>query len=159
MVLLEEDQRRLAELLESLSHEANAELALLLDRSGLYLASTGELADVDPTALASLAAGNVAATEALSRLIGETDFSSLHHEGRSGSLHISQVSDKVVLLIVFAERSSLGLVRLRVQQRTPELLAVVHEVLGRGRAAQADGQPATSALPEITEEDIDALFG
>ena len=67
-------------------------------------------------ALASLAAGNVAATEGLAQLIGETDLLDAVPRGRTDSLHISLISNKIILLLMFDEHSSLGLVRLRVKQ-------------------------------------------
>ena len=157
MVILEEDQERLSSLLGQLVDESNSKIVFLVDTSGQQLASAGDLDGVDPTALASLTAGNVAATEGLAQQIGEQGFSSLYHEGDEDSLHLSMVGEKVILLVIFDEKSSLGLVRLRVKQRTPELVSVVEEVLNRG-----DGQAAavsTAAFADISDEDIDALFG
>ena len=51
--------------------------------------------------LASLTAGNVAATEGLAQLIGEHGFSALLHEGKNENLHVSVVSTKVILLVIF----------------------------------------------------------
>ena len=60
----------------------------------------------------------MAATEGLSEMIGENSFSSLYHEGEKDCLHISLIAEKMILLLIFDERSSLGLVRLRVNQHT-----------------------------------------
>ena len=118
-----------------------------------------DLAGADATALASLTAGNVAATEGLAQLIGETEFSTLFHEGHEDSLHISLISDKVILLVIFDEHSSLGLVRLRVKQRSVELEAIVNEMSSRSKVSTAGVPAPTGALAEITDEDINALFG
>lgn len=158
MVILEEDHKRLVSILDRLLGEANASMVFLVDKTGQQVAASGDLDGVDPTAFASLAAGNVAATEGLAQLIGEDEFCTLYHEGSSGSIHVSLVSDRVILLVVFDERSSLGLVRLRVSQRTPELENVVVEIMQRSREGSAVGV-AASAIAEISDEDIDALFG
>ena len=157
LVILEEDHASFVSVLETLRRESNAKFVFLLDKNGQQIARSGEIAS-DPTSLASLAAGNVAATEGLAQLIGETEFSTLFHEGERDSLHISLISDRIILLVVFDEHSSLGLVRLRVKQRAHDLAGIVQAVLGRdsGGAAAALAGPA---LAEITDEDIDALFG
>jgi predicted regulator of Ras-like GTPase activity (Roadblock/LC7/MglB family) len=157
-VVLQSDHARFVSILDRLRLEANSKVVFLLDKSGQQIASSGRFDGTDPTALASLAAGNVAATEGLAQLIGEDEFTTLFHEGRNDSIHISLVSDKVILLIIFDEHSSLGLVRLRVKQRTLELEQVVREMHSRSRA---DSAPTSRAAPlaEITDEDIDALFG
>jgi predicted regulator of Ras-like GTPase activity (Roadblock/LC7/MglB family) len=130
-----------------------------VDKSGQQIAATGKM-DVDTTSLASLTAGVVAATEGLSSLIGETRFSTLFHEGAKHNLHISQVGEKAILLIIFDEKSSLGLVRLRTQQYVPALEKAVGEVVNRsqGHVRTAD-TVSSSAFAEISDEDIDALFG
>ena len=158
MIILESDHSRLVRVLDELRQEANAKLSFLFDKNGQQLASSSDLDDVDLTALASLTAGNVAATEGLGQLIGEDEFTTLFHEGRKESLHISVISKKTILLLLFDERSSLGLVRLRVQQRSPDLASIVDEILERAQAPTPAQNPLES-LGEITDEEIDALFG
>ena len=81
LILREEDHRRISGLVERLLEEANGRLVALVDRNGQPLTFAGTLPGVDQTALASLAAGNVAATEGLARMIGERTFLSMYHEG------------------------------------------------------------------------------
>ena len=80
--------------------------------NGMVLASSGETDRLDSTSLASLVAGEIAATGGLAKLIGEKDFSVLFHEGVKDNLHISLVAGRVILVVIFDKRSSLGLVRL-----------------------------------------------
>jgi len=63
-----------------------------------------------------LTAGNIAATGGLAKLIGEREFSILFHEGERDNLHISIVGQRVILVVIFDQKSSLGLVRLRVKE-------------------------------------------
>jgi len=158
LVILEQDYEHFVAMLEQLRTDANARFVFLMDRNGQHIAGVGDLASVDPTALASLAAGSVAATEGLAGLVGEQAFTTLFHEGRSDSLHLSTVADKAILLVSFDERSSLGLVRLRVQQSTPPLAEIVTEVVRRSDAPRAEGLTVTP-LGDLTDADIDRLFG
>jgi len=159
MVILEQDHASFLSILDPLRAEANAKFVFLLDKNGQQIASSGKFDAVDPTALASLAAGNVAATEGLAQLIGEQEFSTLFHEGQKDNLHISLVANKIILLVIFDERSSVGLVRLRVRQRWNELTAVVQSIFSRGSDASAPEAAMASPLADITDEDIDQLFG
>jgi len=158
LVILEQDYERFIAMLEQLCTNANARFVFLLDKNGQHIASSGDLVSVDPTALASLAAGSVAATEGLAGLVGDQEFSTLFHEGRSDSLHLSTVADKAILVVSFDERSSLGLVRLRVSQATPALANVVTEVVRRSDAPRAEAL-AVTPLGDLTDADIDRLFG
>ena len=156
MVILPEDWERFSASLEGLRTDSNARYVLLLDRSGQQVASAGAIEGLDPTSLASLAAGNVAATEGLAQLAGEPGFSSLSHEGRTEGMHLSLISESLILLVLFNQDSSVGLVRLRVDQRSSELARTVE--LMEARAAATSASAAGPAF-EITDEDIDALFG
>jgi predicted regulator of Ras-like GTPase activity (Roadblock/LC7/MglB family) len=157
LILLEEDHARFTEILDRLKDEANAKVVFLFDKNGQQLCSAGEVEGVDATSLASLTAGNVAATDGLAKLLGEREFSILFHEGEHDNLHINVVADSAILLVLFDERSSLGLVRLRVKKATGELSTILTEIVGR-MAGPRKAAGTGPGLAEITDADIDALF-
>ena len=157
LILFEEEYQRIHETISRLRHDANALSVVMIEKSGQAIATVGDTADVDPTALSSLAAGNVAATEGLAQLIGENQFCSLFHEGERQNIHISLVGGNVILLVIFDEDSSLGLVRLRVRKVTGELAGILDTVRAKGAAGVTLGA-SQSPFAEITDEDIDKLF-
>jgi len=157
MVIYEEDLTRLEESLGGLREGANACLVFLIDRSGQQLGFVGDTTALDTTSLSSLTAGNVAATEGLAQLIGEANFTSLFHEGKRDNLHITLINKNVILLVAFDERSSLGLVRLRVEQASQVIGTTLEEISQRQHGKRA-GAAGASPLAEITDEDIDSLF-
>jgi predicted regulator of Ras-like GTPase activity (Roadblock/LC7/MglB family) len=157
LVLYQEEFERLEEALRKLRQDANARAVFLIDRNGQQIAAFGETAEFDTTSLASLTAGNVAATDGLAKLIGEREFSVLFHEGQREHIHISIVAKRAILLVIFDERSSLGLVRLRVKRATAEMEKTFEAMAQKGERATGMHVPA-SPFAEITDEDIDALF-
>ena len=160
MILYDEEFQRIKEILGKLRLDANANLVFLVDKNGQQIAAVGDTESMDTTSLASLTAGNVAATDGLAKLLGEKEFSILFHEGEKDNIHISIVAQKVILVVIFDERSSLGLVRLRVK-RASEDLVKVFEVIMDKVSKEKSGVGAvggSSPFAEITDEDIDALF-
>jgi predicted regulator of Ras-like GTPase activity (Roadblock/LC7/MglB family) len=159
LLLYDEEFQRIKDALQRLRHDANANVVFLVDKNGQQIAAVGDLQTLDTTSLASLTAGNVAATDGLARLIGEKEFSILFHEGERDNIHISIVAQRVILVVIFDARSSLGLVRLRVRRATAELDKVFEEIARKAetesQALQADYE---SPFAEITDEDIDRLF-
>jgi predicted regulator of Ras-like GTPase activity (Roadblock/LC7/MglB family) len=135
--------------------DANAKIVFLVDKNGQQIAAKGDLDKVDATSLASLTAGNVAATDGLARLIGEKEFSILFHEGERDNIHISIVGQRLILVIIFDERSSLGLVRLRVRKAAADLEEILNQMASK---AANEGAVAHSPFAEITDDDIDKLF-
>jgi predicted regulator of Ras-like GTPase activity (Roadblock/LC7/MglB family) len=158
LVLHETDHRRLATVLNRLREEANARVAFLIDKNGQQLAVAGHLDGLDVTSLAALTAGNVAATDGLAKLLGEREFATLFHEGEHGSLHINVVAGRAILVVIFDERSSLGLVRLRVKKSTTDLSSILEEIVTRARAQRSAPVGDHAPFVEITDDDIDALF-
>jgi predicted regulator of Ras-like GTPase activity (Roadblock/LC7/MglB family) len=156
LVIYGEEFEQLQEALRRLRHEANAKAVFLIDKNGQQIASAGEIEAFDTTSLASLTAGNVAATDGLAKLIGEREFSVLFHEGQQDHIHISIVGRRAILLVIFDDRSSLGLVRLRVKRASGEMERIFETMAKKGEAAELGDE--ASPFSEITEEDIDALF-
>jgi predicted regulator of Ras-like GTPase activity (Roadblock/LC7/MglB family) len=153
LVMYDEEFRVIARICDRLTRDANAKVVFLVDKNGQLIASSGHAQDLDTTSLASLTAGNVAAMGGLAKLIGEKEFPTQFHEGEHESLHMSIVGARVVLVVIFDARSSLGLVRLRVRKASEEL-ARVFETLATKQAAPG----AQSPFAEITDDDIDNLF-
>jgi predicted regulator of Ras-like GTPase activity (Roadblock/LC7/MglB family) len=154
IVLREQRYHQIKAVLARLRLDASARMVVLVDKDGQQIAMHGEVGDLDTTSLASLVAGNVAATGGMAKLIGEKEFPTLSHEGERESIHISVIG-RVLLVVVFDHRSSLGLVKLRSKQVSHELASVFAEVERDSRlAAEADSQP----FGEITDEEIDSLF-
>ena len=159
LIMYDEEFQKIKEVLGRLRREANAKVVFLVDKNGQQIAAQGELEALDTTSLASLTAGNVAATDGLARLIGEKEFSVLFHEGERDNIHISIVGQRVILVLIFDERSSLGLVRLRVKKASRELEEIFEEIVAKvEREKEALGSTFESPFAEITDEDIDALF-
>lgn len=152
-VLLKEDVEQLTALCAQLHRDSNSKTVVLIDKSGQYIASSGAITGLDLTSLASLTAGNMAATSGLAELIGEADFPNVFHEGQRESMHLSLVSDRAILVVVFDRRTSLGLVRLRVKKMT-DSMAKVFETVSQRSVGSAGQNP----LADMTDDDLDKLF-
>ena len=156
--MYEEEYQQIKDTLQRLQVDSNSKIVFLVDKNGQQIAAQGDMKGVDATSLASLTAGNVAATDGLAKLIGEKEFSILFHEGERDNIHISLVAQRVILVVIFDEKSSLGLVRLRVKRASVDLEKVFEVMLQKGEKG-AQGMAHASPFSEITDDDIDALFG
>lgn len=158
VVMYEEEYELLKAAIQRLCSDANAKFVFLVDKNGQQIAAHGEMLNLDTTSLASLTAGNVAATDGLAHLIGERGFPVLSHEGERDNIHISVVAGRVILVVIFDERSSLGLVRLRVKRATADMGSIFDTIDAKIDRERSLGITLESPFAEITEDDIDALF-
>ncbi|HYJ84791.1 MAG TPA: roadblock/LC7 domain-containing protein [Pyrinomonadaceae bacterium] len=151
ILLREQQYHQIKAVLARLRMDSSARVVFLVDKDGQEIAVQGEIGNIDSTSLASLAAGNVAATGGMAQLIGEKEFPTLSHEGEKESIHISVIG-RLLLVIVFDERSTLGLVKLRSKQVSQQLSSMIDEI------TRADFEASDSPFAEITDEDIESLF-
>jgi len=157
LVMYDEEFQEINQIIERLLKEANAKVIFLVDKNGQLISGVGETEKFDTTSLASLTAGNIAATGGLAKLIGEKEFSILFHEGEKDNLHISIVGGRVILVVLFDAGSSLGLVRLRVKKASDELSLIFQSLLTKAEEKEKRGNP-DFPFAEITDDDIDSLF-
>jgi predicted regulator of Ras-like GTPase activity (Roadblock/LC7/MglB family) len=153
-VLQEQQFQKLKTVLARLCVECAARVVFLVDRDGQTIAFHGDIGDMDTTSFSSLAAGNVAATSSMAKLIGEEVFPAVFHEGERESIFISVIG-RSLLVVVFDERSTLGLVKLRTKRASFEVAAILDEAV---EASAAFAASSSSLFSDITDDDIDSLF-
>jgi len=153
MVMYEEEHRQISFLLNKLYRETNARACFVVDKNGQLVAKAGEVQEIDSTSLSSLVAGSLAATTSLAKLIGEKEFSSMVHQGKDQHIHVSLLSGGVILVVIFDNRTSLGLIRLRVRKSLVEFQKVLTTL-----SRKVDMPRSKTPFSEITDDDIDNLF-
>src|SRR3954452_716941 len=149
-VMFPEEQQQMSIVCARLARDANAKAVLLIGRDGQPIADAGDVDELDVTSLSSLTAGNVAATGGISKILREKDFTSQFHEGEKTHVHITLVGGRAILVVLFDERSSLGVVLLRIKNATEEMTRLFDLV-----SKKAAIQKGMSVLSEITDSDID----
>ena len=155
--LSESDHKRISEHLTELLRESDARSAMVVDRTGQLLANAGEALSFDPTVFASLTAADFSANDQLAKMIGEPEFASLFHQGEKESMYLADVSRRLILVVLFDKRTTVGLVRLRVKQTVQDLAQLIQEMFNR--PPEDKGATEEGGLLEGAEDEIDKLFG
>jgi predicted regulator of Ras-like GTPase activity (Roadblock/LC7/MglB family) len=152
----EQDARRIHQILSQFLLDSSARTALIVDRTGQLVSTVGEAPVFDSTAFATLTAADFSANDQLARMLGEPEFGALFHQGERESMYLADVARRVILVVLFDNRTTLGLVKLRVRTTVPELVRVFTEMFER----QANAAPQVeSGLLGEAEDEIDKLFG
>ena len=149
----QDDFTAITESLKRFLGETNAQCALLVDKSGQLVTTVGEAQGVDTTAFATLTAADYSANDQLAKLVEENDFSSLFHHGDK-SIYVADIARRLLLVVIFDSRTTVGLVRLRIKAEIEELTLLVDRVFSRGRNGAAPG----GHLLEGADDEIDKLF-
>jgi predicted regulator of Ras-like GTPase activity (Roadblock/LC7/MglB family) len=111
-VLYEDQIKQIDQALIRIMKEAEAKCALLVDKDGHLITRQGFTQTLDTTALAALLAGSFASTKEIARLVGEPEFSVLFHQGKRDHIHISLINERTILVVIFDDRTTIGMIRL-----------------------------------------------
>ncbi len=152
----EEDSAKIRGVLQDFLRDASARTTLLVDRAGQMLVTVGEPPNFDPTAFASLTAADFSANDQLAKLLGEPEFGTLFHQGEKESLYLADIARRVILVVLFDNRTTLGLVKLRMKHTVAELTTLFTAMFERAPGASAH---VDSAFLGDAEDELDKLFG
>lgn len=152
LVLSNEDQAQINQLLLQLLRSSEAKCALLIGQDGQCLAKRGFTRKLDTTALAALVAGTFASTREMAKLVGETDFSVLFHQGNKDNLHNILVNDDTILTVIFDNRTTLGMVRLYSREIAKKIREILKLAASRKPAEKIEG------IEKVAQQRIDELI-
>jgi predicted regulator of Ras-like GTPase activity (Roadblock/LC7/MglB family) len=152
----EEDFNAISGHMNALLRETNVKSLLLVDRSGQVVANVGDAPTFDPQAFASLTAADFSANDQLAKMIGEHEFSSLFHQGEKESMYLADVAHRVILVALFDNRTTLGMVRLKVKVTVEALTRLFEDMFNR---AGTESPKLEGFGSQEAEDEIDKLFG
>ena len=154
LIIYEEEIVKIDELLKKMLKGAEAKCALLVDKDGHLITRQGFTHSLDTTALAALLAGSFASTKEIAKLVGESEFSVLFHQGKKDHIHMSIVGERSILAVIFDDRTTIGMVRLYAKETAIELAKVFQEVFDRGRSSQG----ISHQFADVAQDKLDDIF-
>jgi predicted regulator of Ras-like GTPase activity (Roadblock/LC7/MglB family) len=153
-----EDVAQFDELLSGLIRETQVQCALLCDRTGRLLATSGDISGIDGVTFASLVAGDFGASDQMATLLGETEFTSLYHHGPDRSMFLADLAGTAILAVLFDRKTTLGMVRIKTRTVVPRFVSLFEELAARGPAGrlvqleQGWANEAESAIDDLFNE-------
>jgi predicted regulator of Ras-like GTPase activity (Roadblock/LC7/MglB family) len=155
IVLHEPNYSKIRATLSRLIRDTQASLAMLIDRGGHSIAVEGDPSGIDLTALASLAAASLSATDGLAKLLGEPDFAVLYHQGVRRSLYITDIAKRFSLVVILTGAVPLGMVRLKASRAGSVIEDIFHAFLRKSTVGT--GAATAGAAPDFSDDEIEKL--
>ncbi len=157
--IFEDDFWAITEALNRLLQGTNARVILLIDKAGQLITSAGDTSRIDVSSFATLSAADFAATSQLASLIGEKEFSTLFHQGEKENLYVCLVANRVILAVIFDQRTTLGLVRVKAKNTAQELEKIFEDIFKKLGKDQISQKPFDLDFTKAAEDELDKLFG
>lgn len=128
IIITKEDLKKINYFLDKVVSSSLAHSALLIDRSGQLIAQCGNTLDIDILSLSALTAANFGATAEIAKILGEDEFTLLFHKGKSENVYFTAIGEHVIMVTLFDDKTSLGLIRLRINQIADELSIAIGSI-------------------------------
>ena len=156
LVLSVEQAGAIDSCLDKMADKAKARCIILADVTGQLIAERGQTSTINTQVLSALAAGELVATHELARLVGESArFKLLLNEGETRNVYLSDVGERLIVIIVSDNATPIGLVRLVLKQAVEELMPILMQ-----QTLTAAETPMNEALggdfAQLLENELDA---
>lgn len=116
---------------------SEADTVLLIDRGGNTIISAGEPVEGRMDMISALVAGAFAATQELAVILDEGEFTAIYHQGKRTSIFISSVGDEVLLLALFTDNTTVGLVKMYAVNTCRRIASVLTDIMADGNKVAA----------------------
>jgi len=143
--------------IKKMRRETQAHCILLSDVSGQLIEEQGSTIGLNTAGLSALAAGELAATKEMARLVGEkARFKLLLHEGKRRSVYLSDVAGEMLLVTVFGNTTPIGMIRLWTRNTVDRLKEVVNQARERPPGTRSE---LTLEFEELLSQELDSALG
>jgi len=155
LIIYEEETAQIESLMSKMLKGAEAKCALLVDKDGHLITRQGFTHSLDTTALAALLAGSFASTKEIARLVGEPEFSVLFHQGKKDHIHMSLVGERSILVVVFDDRTTIGMVRLYAKETARELAKIFEKIMANTAVSDTG---ISGDFADMAQDKLDDIF-
>lgn len=156
LVFYAADVAKIDAILEEFLKDSQARAALMIDCEGHLVTKKGMTGSFNTDSLAALVAASFASTRELAKLLGESEFSVIFHQGRNENIHIGLVSNRALLVIIFDDRTTVGMVRIFCQELTSRIGAILEAAAKR--QAESGGKSLEAGFGAAAESRLDEFF-
>jgi predicted regulator of Ras-like GTPase activity (Roadblock/LC7/MglB family) len=133
IVITQRELEKISFCLNKMVSSSLAQSVMLIDRSGQLIAYHGSAPAIDISSLSALTAANFGATAEIAKILGEEEFTLLFHKGRSENVYFSAIGEHVILVTLFDDRTSLGVIRLQISKIIDELSKILSTIFDKKR--------------------------
>ncbi len=139
IVITKEDLEKINFCLTKVVSSSLAHSVLLIDRSGQLIAHHGNTPEaIDVLSLSALTAANFGATAEIARMLGEEEFTLLFHKGKNENVYFSAIGEHVIMVTLFDDQTSLGLIRLQINKIIDELSKILSSIFQEKKVPISD---------------------
>jgi len=156
LVFYDQDIDELNKILAEFLDRSQAKCALLIDKEGHPVTKKGFTKSFNTESIAALVAASFAATKAVAQQLGETEFAVIFHQGKNENIHISLVAERALAVVIFDDRTTLGMVRLYAEELAQKLTDAMMRAFERNKDKN---EKFGADFADAADQALDDFFG
>lgn len=104
---------------------------ILVDIEGHAVTQVGDTEGIDLETIAALVAASFAATKEVAKILGQTEFTTLTHQGKVESIQLTLIGDRTILATIFDSKTTIGMVMFYTKELVEKLAKIFDEIANR----------------------------
>ncbi len=161
LTILPSHQQEIDQLLSKLVQQLPARFVLLTDVTGQLISARGEQNKIDLVALGSLVAGDLAASQEISRLIGEhNDYQLVLREGATSNTFICESGSYLAMMVQVSNEVPMGWARMMIQDTAQKLTTILDKKPEKAETVPAEMEKVLQEenLTDLFDSELDSLW-
>ncbi len=154
LVYYKEDIDQIDKLLDEFIKLSGSVAIFLIDKDGHLVTQKGTAPSIHPETLSALVAGSFAATKEMARMLGESEFSVMFHQGKKENIHISLVGERAMTATVFDTQTTAGMVNLY----SKELMTKLEVIFNIASKREAKEHSLQSGYSDSVKDKLEDMF-
>jgi|GEM_PF-556081 len=159
-VIREDILKKMEDSVNGFVKQTHVKCAMVADKSGQLIMQVGFTASLDLRSLAALVSGIFVSGEELAKILGESHFVVLYHEGRNMSIFFSLIALDYIFVAIFDDRTNMGVVQLYSNEVKEALAPVLEEAeeTTKGAREASNALDLASAEQLLDDDELDGFF-
>ena len=128
---------------------------ILVDIEGHAVTKVGDTEGIDLETIAALVAASFAATKEVAKILGQTEFTTLTHQGKVESIQLTLIGQRTILATIFDSKTTIGMVMFYTKELVERLVVIFEEIANRKqeiRFEEGFGNDVSDVLDDLFDD-------
>jgi predicted regulator of Ras-like GTPase activity (Roadblock/LC7/MglB family) len=128
---------------------------ILVDIEGHAVTQVGDTEGIDLETIAALVAASFAATKEVAKILGQTEFTTLTHQGKVESIQLTLIGQRTILATIFDSKTTIGMVMFYTKELVERLVIVFDEIANRKTEIRFDEGFNEEGISDVLDDLFD----
>ncbi|MDF1661256.1 MAG: roadblock/LC7 domain-containing protein [Planctomycetota bacterium] len=155
LVFYQDDVDKIDKALINYQTLSKSKCNILVDIEGHAVTKVGDTEGIDLETIAALVAASFAATKEVAKILGQTEFTTLTHQGKVESIQLTLIGQRTILATIFDSKTTIGMVMFYTKELVERLVVIFDEIGNRKqeiRFEEGFGNDVSDVLDDLFDD-------